>query len=197
MESALPLINILIRTSYRPAAYRRCIESIEAQNYPNIRLIVSYDNIEALQYISLGAYVVPVYRQPGEFSYNLYCNDLKERVEDGYFFYLDDDDILLPGVLHQIIPYLIGPGIICQFLRNLWHRPTDMQMRHKVIRKGHVGLPCIILHHSVKDLATFGDSETADYEFIKTMSGKVNLSWVKIPVVSAEVRSKGQMEKNL
>lgn len=190
----MPLINILIRTSNRPAAYRRCMESIETQNYPNLRIIVSYDNPAALQYTGHGTYLIPVYRQPGEFSYNLYCNDLKDAVTDGYFLFLDDDDQLLPGALHDIAPHLTGPGVICQFLRNEWRRPTDAQMRANVIRKGHIGLPCIILHHSVKNLANVGPNEDSDYQYIMEMTQKVQLKWVKIPVVSSVVRSKGAME---
>jgi hypothetical protein len=172
------------------------MESIEAQQYPNLRIIVSYDNMAALQYISLGTYVIPVYREPGEFSYNLYCNALKSVVDDGYFLFLDDDDTLLLGVLHEIAPHLIGAGIICQFLRNEWRRPTDSQMRAKVLRRGHIGLPCIILHHSLKAIADVGSHEFADYDYIREVSDKVILKWVTIPMVRATVRSRGIMETN-
>lgn len=192
-----PLINILIRTSNRPQAFRRCMDSIEAQRYPNLRIIVSYDNVAALQYISLGAYVIPVYRQPGEYSYNLYCNDLKAAVNDGYFLFLDDDDLLLPGCLHQVAPHLTGLGLIVPFLRNNWQRPTAVQMRAKVLRKGHVGLPCIVLHHSLKSVADIGSHESADYDYIKEVSEKVTLKWVSVSLVSAEVRGNGAMETDI
>lgn len=191
----VPLINILIRTSSRPQAYRRCMESIEAQGYPNLRIIASYDNIAALQYTGLGTYVIPVYRQPGEYSYNLYCNALKDAVTAGYFFFLDDDDVILPGALYAIAPYLTGPGLIVPFLRGDWPRPTARQMRMKVIVRGHIGLPCIILHHSLKSLADVGPHEFSDHDYIKEVLGKVALNWVSIPLVRSEKRGHGAMEQ--
>lgn len=127
---ASPLINVLIRTSNRPDEFRRCFESIIAQTYRRINPIVCTDKRESLQYI--GKYlntkdVINVTPTGIPFHWNFYCNNLKERVTDGWFFYLDDDDFLHnPRVLERIAPHLNDPrlGIICQFNRGVHPKPV-------------------------------------------------------------------------
>ena len=46
-----PLINILIRTSYRPKYFDKCIKSILNQQYNNYRIIICYDKENSLEYL--------------------------------------------------------------------------------------------------------------------------------------------------
>ncbi len=191
----LPLLNILIRTSYRPEAFARCIASVKIQAGIIKNVIISYDNTRALKYVPAGVETYPVVPEPDiPFHYNTYCNTLKAATKEGYILYLDDDDTLIPGSLQKIAPYLTGPGIIVPFLRNGWQRPSARLMRQRSIEKGRIGLPSIIFSTQIKDIANFTASESADYEFIRDIAAQVNLNWVDIPVVSSEKRLYGAME---
>lgn len=175
-----PLINILIRT-HRPDLCNRCVESVVSDQYKG-RVDIRY----YFDYEFDGDRSQP-------FFYNLYCNYLKDRVTDGFFLFLDDDDVLIPGSLSKIAPYLEEDRpVICQMLRNGKPKPADIYMDKRGVIKGRIGMPCLILHAKHKDLFTFPATEDADYQWIKTISGKLDCKFVKIPVVDAGQRSNGQ-----
>lgn len=199
MESASPLINILIRTSYRPAQFARCLESISNQTYRNIRIVVGYDNIEALKYIEKQSFIYSKYIESDmslPFYYDQYCNELKLLVEHGWFLFLDDDDIITsPTVLQELAVHLTDPGaIICQFIRNGIPKPRDNYIRHKVIQEGKIGLPCLVLHHSYKHIGQLDGQKGGDYRYIKEITDQVPTKFITLPLVTADRRSFGKME---
>lgn len=195
----LPLINILIRTSNRPAAFARCLESITAQTYRNVRIVVGYDRAEALSYIPASVEWTFLYADNSiPYFYDLYCNDLKLIVNDGWFFFLDDDDTLAsPTVLQELSAHLTGPheAIICQFLRNGIPKPADNYIRKKVIREGKIGLPCLVLHSKHKELSGLDGQKAGDYRYIKEVTDQVNTKYITLPLVNASPRGHGNMEK--
>lgn len=194
----LPLINILIRTSNRPAQFARCLESIRNQTYRNIRIVVGYDRNEALSYIP--GWVEWTYFNSDKslpFFYDLYCNDLKLIVTEGWFFFLDDDDVLTsPTVLQELFKHLTGPheAIICQFLRNGVPKPADNYIRKRVIWEGKIGLPCLILHSKHKELSGLDGQKAGDYRYIKEVTSQVPTKFITLPLVSASPRGFGKME---
>lgn len=193
-----PLINILIRTSYRPEQFARCMESIQAQVYRNIRIVIAYDDDSALRYIPPGIDKMRV-RQIGHipYYYDLYCNNLKLAVDDGWFFFLDDDDILIsPTILQELSEHLTGPheAIICQFLRNGVPKPRDNYIKNRIIAEGKIGLPCLVLHSKHKALSGLDGEKSGDYRYIKEVTDQVNTKFIALPLVSAGPRSHGQME---
>ena len=94
-------INVLIRTSNRKACFSKCINSILDQNYENYKIIVCYDNVKSLDYLSKYKnnknidYFFVYNKSQARYKYNLYCNRLKNKVCDGFVLYLDDDDMLV------------------------------------------------------------------------------------------------------
>jgi hypothetical protein len=178
-----PRINILIRT-HRPLSFRRCVQSIIADNYTNKSSEIYLDGLDGLGMVDRS--------QP--FFYNLHCNPLLARISDGWFFFLDDDDTLIPGALSKIAEHLTDPDqpIICQMLREGKPKPADMYMDRKVISRGRIGMPCMILHSKWKDAYTFEAVEDADYRWIKAISEILKPKFVKIPVVDAGRRSHGK-----
>lgn len=197
-----PLINILIRTSYRPAQFTRCLESIQAQTYRNIRVIVGFDDDRALEYIPRELELMWLKEDHSiPYYYDLYCNDLKlAGVNDGWFFFLDDDDILTsPTVLQQLSAHLAGPheAVICQFLRNGVPKPADNYIRKRVIREGKIGLPCLVLHSKHNELSGLDGKKAGDYRYIKEVTDQVNTKFIALPLVSAGPRGHGQMEPTL
>lgn len=189
-----PLINILIRNKYRPQLLRRTLESIVNQGYPALRIIMCSDTDEALSdgseaLISTGIrYSHFLVHPTGDDHYwNLYCNQLKKEVYDGWFVFLDNDDYLRPGSLKEIAQHLDDPaqGVICQFIRNKRPKPNDTLIRNKKILKGLIGGSCIILHQTHKYLAEWQSGPAADYRFIKAVSEKLPLKFVPVVVAIA------------
>jgi len=172
----MQLISILIRTSNRPALFARCLESIERQTYKHTRVIVGYDNDQAKEYIPRGTDIVPVSANKQiPFYYDLYCNQLKKYVDQGWFMFLDDDDELNgPDALQNIMPYLTEPGaIICQFLRKGAPKPSTGNITAGRIIEGKIGLPSLILHSKYKDIGQLDGYHAGDYRYILQVSTMV------------------------
>jgi glycosyltransferase involved in cell wall biosynthesis len=103
-----PLINILIRTSGRPNYFNKCMESIYNQKYKNWNILVGVDDPNTLNYTQKHKCIEILYDYskvlipdpPNNidygipFKFNLYLNDLQNKVNDGFIIYLDDDDSL-------------------------------------------------------------------------------------------------------
>ncbi|MDR3551207.1 MAG: glycosyltransferase family A protein [Candidatus Babeliales bacterium] len=195
-----PLINILIRTSNRPDLFKRCLQSIYDQNYPNVRIIVSVDN-DLVDYIPDGIETIRVQKNNLEFGYDLYINSLKGMVNDGYFFCLDDDDTLTPNVLNELV--LDAPAILVQISHlDKLYPPKDKQVvngnvieidKISNIGPGQVGFPCLILHHSLKNLADIklGDKVSNDYVWISEIQSKVELKFQPIILVVCDQKGNG------
>lgn len=195
------LLNILIRTSYRPEQFARCLESIAAQTYRNVRIVVGYDNWRAEEYIPAGIEKWSVScDKTRPYFYDTYCNILKMTVENGWFFFLDDDDILSsPAILQELSEHLTGPheAIICQFLRNGVPKPADNYIRKRVIWEGKIGLPCLVLHSKHKELSGLDGQKAGDYRYIKEVTDQVPTKFITLPLVDAGARGHGNMEKSI
>jgi cellulose synthase/poly-beta-1,6-N-acetylglucosamine synthase-like glycosyltransferase len=152
------LINILIRTSNRPEQFKRCLQSVVSQNYDNIRIIVSADR--EVNYIPAGLELIKVSADKSlPYFYDCYCNDLKSLVNEGWFMFLDDDDILVKNVLSQI--ELNHKAIIHQLQRQSTIVPKDLNFK-----RGLIGMPCLMLHHSLKNLADIPGTGCGDYVWV-------------------------------
>jgi glycosyltransferase involved in cell wall biosynthesis len=122
-----------------------------------------------------------------DFEYNLMCNALKDKAQD-YFFFLDDDDTLIPGALERIAPFLSeDKPVICQMLRGGRLKPSV-----NVIERGHIGLPCMILHAKHKHLADVTARESGDYDWIKAVTDRLGYTWVPVALVNSPRRSYGK-----
>ena len=194
------LINILIRTSYRPEQFARCLESIKSQAYRNIRIVVGYDRAAALEYIPVESEKHFVYADNSlPYYYDVYCNELKQLVNEGWFFFLDDDDVLTcPTILEELADQLKQSGaVICQFLRNGVPKPRDNYIKNRIIAEGKIGLPCLVLHSKHKALSGLDGQKAGDYRYIKEVTDQVNTKFINLLLVSAGPRGHGQMEPTL
>lgn len=195
-----PLINILIRTSNRPQLFARCLDSITTQTYPHYRIIVAYDRPEALTYIPddlTKLFVTADNSLP--FFYDRYCNQLRTLVDEGWFFFLDDDDILTrPTILEELAQHLTGPheAIICQFLRNGLAKPRTPYIRRRIIEEGKIGLPCLVLHSKHKHLSELDGHKSGDYRYIRAVTDQVPTKFIELPLVTCDRRSRGEMENS-
>jgi glycosyltransferase involved in cell wall biosynthesis len=98
-----PLVNIVIRTSNRPIAFRRCIDSVLSQDYSNINIIAVCDDDKSLEYTRPYPcrYIVPKTvkrtKRPDTYAHGIWfpANDYIRQLDlSGYVYILDDDDYL-------------------------------------------------------------------------------------------------------
>jgi glycosyltransferase involved in cell wall biosynthesis len=180
------LINILIRTSNRPLSFAKCLQSVVDQDYPNIRIIIGIDNQGALRYIPKGLEVYPVSADKSvKYFYDLYIPQLLQYVEDGYVLILDDDDRLNPNVLSKL--QLEGPGLIVQLQRQNTIVPKDL-----FFKRGGIGFPCLIFHHSLKNEYPIHGEGAGDYYFIKSALSDFPFPFFPIIVVYSPSKGNGK-----
>jgi hypothetical protein len=199
-----PLINILIRNKYRPELFERCIKSIADQQYPLLNIFIACDSEaaydHALEFLNqrglfAGVVVAGVFKIraegiTGTHPWNHYCNTLKDKVQYGWFFYLDNDDYLREGALEilkqNIVRHRGSWGFIFQFMRNGRPKPNDRLMQEGKIQRGRIGGGCIVLHAACKNFATWRTEKGADYHFIADTAAamkKRNLPLTFVPQV--------------
>jgi len=172
------------------------------QHYKNVRIIVSHDTFYAwyvYDYMHGRKNIETIKVKKNmehPYYWNLYCNDLKAQVKDGWFFFLDDDDVLdNPYVLEKMENLLHDDVHIFQFDRCGTIKPSNKYMDEKKIERGKIGMPCIVMHHSVKKAANFDGKKGADYRFIKQMSDIVEPVFNKMVLVRCDNHGLlGQME---
>ena len=119
-------------------------------------------------------------------------------VDTGYFLVIDDDEILASNdCIEKSSKHLKDSyGLICQFSRNGRLKPSNELIKAKIIRRSKIGMPCIILHHSLKNIAHLDGSVSAsDYLWIKEVSKKVKLKFVPLVIAYADRRSYGVIEE--
>jgi len=196
-------ITILIRTHQgREKLLKRLMDSIARQTYKDIKIIMSYEDDEFLfstimQYDNVHSIRVYPQREKGETFYNLYCNDLKDKVEDGWFAYFDSDDYLASDdALEKIAPYLNENkcrAVICQMSRcNGKIKPSDEMIDNEQIISGKIGMPCIFVHHTLKNKVDFTEHDNSDYIYIKSISEIAKTTFVKQIVIHSPIRLNGQ-----
>jgi len=121
---------------------------------------------------------------------------MKAAINDGWFFFLDDDDMLnSPDALQQVAQELTNTkqAVICQFKRGEHKlKPTGGDIRNRVIRSGGVGMPCLILHHSQKHIADIPAEDNGDYLWIKSVCEKLPVKFVEKILVNSPKRNYGQ-----
>ena len=113
-RASLPVVSFIVRTGGRSLCYlQRCLDSIAAQSWPNLEvIIVNYKKVEGLEALvqSYGDRFLVRYCETlgGGRSTTLWAG--LRKVEGEYFAILDDDD-------------LIYPNHIAGLMRGMYRRP--------------------------------------------------------------------------
>ena len=178
-------LTALIRTSYRPTQFQRCIDSVPEQ----CNIIVSYDDDRALPYIRQQRRMlarIRVEKTKQEYGYNFYCNYLKYSMIYVHGLYLDEDDTMI----NQPPPLEDGVSYLAPFMRGKFLTPWKPS-----IRRGLIGMPCLLLWWEHRDLIKFEAVEDADFRAIDSLSKQVELRWLDVPLVYSEKRNYGVVEK--
>ena len=101
--------NILIRNTYRPNMFKECIESVQEQTHiipilgNNVRIICCYDDKRSSKYLNkyknmfknIDLLEIVPNKSNTLQEYNLYCNNLMDKVKDGWILFLNDDNKFL------------------------------------------------------------------------------------------------------
>ena len=184
------LINIVIRTSNRENCFEINIKSISYQNYKNLKLHISYDNIETLEYINkvLKNYnfdflLYEMIKKDSDYYYNGYCNKILDKINNGYIIFLDDDDKLInSNSLRYINEFLNENYIICwNYLR------TDkiIKLYKNKLKLGNIA-NCSFCYNS-KYKSLWKEIKASDYYFLEKLLEDNNLKLYKINKVLTSI----------
>jgi hypothetical protein len=185
-------ITILVRTSDRPNHFAKCIQSIFEQSYQNFHIFVCYDKISSLDYLecyekNTQITYFPVYVKSDEkYKFNLYCNKLLDKVNDGHILFLDDDDMLVHNHVLAILNDEIGQCkdsstpenlIVGQFMR------ADKLIYPKDITSdmvlGEITASSVCFHHSFKHNIKWDDKQCGDFRFFSQVLNHLPRSIIK------------------
>jgi hypothetical protein len=175
MLPILPKIIIVTRVS-RLLEFSNCVHSISMQHYSNIHHMLSYDDDDDFDYINglrprnstLIKVTPPTVVNNTKYHYNLYCNILLSKITmEGWILFLDDDDeLIIPTILHKISQMLVKCSkdtiLIFQNARK------DKIIRVSDPREPKIGEICIssfLFHTKNKHLSKFTDTQHGDYDF--------------------------------
>lgn len=158
-------VYLLIRTSNRPIFFFNMMQSIQKQTYKNIITIVHTDNKNDTY--AYGDILIQGKKIESENAapYNLYCNTLLKTVPDtdGYYMFLDDDDIFFDNnVIERLVKASNPDSInICRVMR--WNFEI-FPKRWKDPRYG-AQTECFMIHTKHRLLAEWWDKKGGDYDY--------------------------------
>ena len=165
--------NILIRTNYRPAFFSKCIDSIMKQTYKNYEIFVIYDDDICLNYLNNYKNNINFFKSVNNNNYNLYYNELLNKVENGWIIFLDDDDMFSTNnMLEQLDKNLNNETI------NLIH--WKFNNPHKNIFFENLSLlnldnfknSSVCFNKSILDNFVFNNKNDSFYKFILHLKNK-------------------------
>jgi hypothetical protein len=180
-------LNIIIRTSGRPAYFSKCINSIKKHNC-NAKLHITIDNIEDLGYVKKCAsrlkynyYLIDkevvtdickkikINKDP--FIYNYYFNIVKPYLNGWCIFLDDDDELLMKPEFEKNIKniYLHKVNIIIKTV------PSDNNFGKTPVVNDISGIG-IVFHSS--QMVDWTPQRTGDYFFISELYRNNNPVWI-------------------
>lgn len=180
----IDLINILIRTTYRPGYFKKCINSILSQSYTNYKIICCYDDKRCLNYLKEYEGIIEYFyvneENNNSHKYNLYCNVLMDKVEDGWIMFLDDDDKLSNNNTLQSIKYQLNNFNQILFWQvNIAGNiiiPEDVEKIEKYKISG-IGF---CFHSNFKNLSKWKPYGCSDFYFINELLLNYNFNRIKL-----------------
>lgn len=170
-------ITILIRTSKRPEYFRRCMESVLNQTYDNYHVVVCYDDPDSLAYIEPFSSTNPVIQtffvtteSESPYRFNLYCNDLLDRVNDGFVMFLDDDDVLA----HKRVLQRINRCIKDENTVVVWKFGRPDKIVNPLpylpdVQFGCIDTTCVCFHSMWGGFTRWTDQKGGDFRFFQSL----------------------------
>jgi hypothetical protein len=181
-----PFINILIRTSYRPEYFEKCINSILNQHYKYYRIIICYDKENSIEYLHKyldNPYIYYYHveqklrENPEIYKFNLYCNSLLDKVDDGYIMFMDDDDCYTHNYALNIISDNIKSHedlLVWKLLRtDKLIYPNDVNN----IKLGEISTVNFCFHSKYKNKSMWSDKQYSDYNFYSNLVSNKDINF--------------------
>jgi hypothetical protein len=192
-----PTVNILTRTCRRIDYFRKCIDSIRAQTYKNINVIVGIEanDTQTIEYAYKYPYRVVHYEEVEapeapetssdfgvKFPYNQYLNVLTQKVWNGYIMYLDDDDRLITETAVEDMVREIEKSDVLFWRVDLKRRiiPSDNgweKLKSKIPTVCDISGIGFMFHSKFKNYIDWGYWKRGDYRVAKKLCslGKIKL----------------------
>jgi len=170
-------LNILIRTSKRPDLFKQCIESILSQKYTNYHIYICYDHMECYEYVKkyLNGNITSFFVETEsleKYKFNLYNNQLMDKVEDGFILFMDDDNIYT----HDLCFKIINENIESYDTILIWKfmRPDKLVYPKHInnIKLGEIDTTMICFHSKYKNLSRWNDCQCGDFFFYSDLFSK-------------------------
>lgn len=181
------LINILIRTTYRPEYFDKCINSIYKQKYKNFKIICCYDDERCLNYLrkyeSKIEYFFIEIESNASHKYNAYCNYLMDAVKNGWIMFLDDDDLLASNKSLLIINNYLNNENNILFWQVKIGKKIVIPINPNNIIKGQIDTNGFCFHSKYKNLTKWETKKSGDFYFITKLLKKHNFNKIKIPYI--------------
>lgn len=181
-------IHIIVRTHLRETYFKKVIKSILSQNYDNYIIHIVYDHIDSLDYIkkfSNDKIIIHKVTRKSDKNvfFDLYCNDIKDKINDGWIMFLDDDN----QFIHVNCLTIINMHLQEKILVWCFLRPDKLIIPDlKKIVYGEIDNCNYIFHHSIKNDGTFSDNYGSDYQFINSLLSKNKSSQIDLTLISTQ-----------
>jgi hypothetical protein len=190
-------VYILVRTSGRPEFFKSMLESVKSQDYKNIFLIVHYDNHEDESYLEDKRIDLRIYGKPeperGDGFYNLYCNSLLDAIPvekngDGYFYFLDDDDILYSdNVISEFVKNAkrdhINVARVERWNGTIWPRRWKVQTSFQT--------ECFLIHTDYRNMGRWWARKQGDHDYSRQITRELYINWIEDLYLAKAQEGKG------
>jgi GT2 family glycosyltransferase len=196
------VFNVLTRTCNRPHRYKRCRESVKAQETSlNVKQFVSIDRpctyVEAEVLVPATGRIAPEiptkHAKHRDATYNLYINDMLAAVKEGWVFVLDDDDeFLTRDALKKLEPYLTDPDklVVFKFAMGFEDGKKRFAMPNAFGRElviNDVPCSCYVYHSKHKELGLWHGKYSGDFFAAENLAKNLNIVWVDEVIAGTQV----------
>ena len=175
------MINILMRNTYRPMAFAKCINSILTQTYKNFKIIMCYDDDRCLEYLRkyednkrIDIFKTNNIDKTLPKFYNLYCNQLLEKVDKGWIIFLDDDDMFATNDALQTIASRLYTQDHMLFWK--FKRPDREIYPDKRVLPDSVASCGYCFHTKHKNLSRWTITQGGDFNYIEGLLRRKDFS---------------------
>jgi hypothetical protein len=181
-QKKMKWFNILIRTSNRPNYFKKCISSILNQTYNYYHVYICYDKDESLSYLD-------EYRKNDKitffqvnetssekYKFNLYCNNLLDRVEQGYIIFLDDDNYFVSNDAFNILNISMKKYKIITWK---FIRPDKLIYKNNLntpLVLGEIDTSNVCFNSSIKNDSRWKDKQYGDFNYFRPLFDNCNIN---------------------
>lgn len=199
----MQVINIITRTNNRPNGYRQNRDMLMKNAlkmippFSKVNHIVITDDEKATEYIDIDYIMMKkkdkptTPKAPGAWNwrpYNLYFNQIKDKLKPGWIMYIDDDDRLYDeqtlSRLLDIIDKCNEDTLIYFQMEYADGKRLPVDNWNGIPQINHIGGSCFICHTKYYDDAVWDEWSGGDYRVIKKLHNIIpNKVFINQPMV--------------